>query len=52
MPSSLRTRVRVVSAGATRTPRQYLLLAITAAVLVALVFFAVGQLVTNSIAAG
>lgn len=49
MPSSLRTRLRRPGAGSPATPRQYALLVLAAAVLVALVVFALGRLVTDSI---
>lgn len=47
MPTSLRVRVRGPRAGGPATPIEYAMLAVAALLLVALVFFALGRLVTD-----
>lgn len=47
MPTSLRARVRGARAGRPATPLEYAMLAVAALLLVALVFFALGRLVTD-----
>jgi Flp pilus assembly pilin Flp len=47
MPTSLRARVRGPRAGGPATPIEYAMLAAAALLLVALVFFALGRLVTD-----
>ncbi|HUR75773.1 MAG TPA: hypothetical protein VMZ00_15940 [Sporichthya sp.] len=49
MSTSLRTRLRGSRAGSPATPVEYLLLSLAAAMLVALVFFALGQLVDDQL---
>ncbi len=47
MPTSLRALVRGPRAGNPATPLEYAMLAVAALLLVALVFFALGRLVTD-----
>ncbi|MBA3745492.1 hypothetical protein [Sporichthya sp.] len=47
MPTSLLTRIRGSRAGSPATPREYVLLTVAAALLVAMVFLALGQLVDD-----
>ena len=47
MPTSLRARGRGARAGSPATPLEYAMLAVAALLLVALVFFALGRLVTD-----
>lgn len=47
MPTSLRARLRGARAGSPATPMEYAMLAVAALLLVALVFFALGRLVTD-----
>ena len=47
MPTTLRARIRGSRAGTPATPFEYVLLTLAAAVLVAMVFLALGKLVDN-----
>jgi hypothetical protein len=47
MPTTLRARIRGSRAGTPATPFEYVLLSLAAAVLVAMVFLALGKLVDN-----
>lgn len=47
MPTTLRARIRGSRAGAPATPVEYLMLSLAAAVLMAMVFLALGKLVDH-----